>query len=96
MLFLVKKNGFGFLKNLNIRVITNLYILNKMEILSTKEKTAINKFSKKGYYIFDIKNKKILEKIKKKIIKESSKLLKKNWLVISFLIILTITLRRII
>ena len=47
MLFLVKKNGFGFLKNLNIRVITNLYILNKMEILSTKEKTAINKFSKK-------------------------------------------------
>jgi len=49
-----------------------------MEILSTKEKTAINKFSKKGYYIFDIKNKKILEKIKKKIIKESSKLLKKK------------------
>ena len=54
-------NGYGFLKSLNIKGITNLYILNKMEILSTKEKTAINKFSKKGYYIFDIKNKKIFK-----------------------------------
>ena len=49
-----------------------------MEILSNKEKKAINKFTKQGYYIFDIKNKKILEGIKSDIIKESSKLLKKK------------------
>ena len=56
----------------------NLYILNKMEILSTKEKKAINKFGKQGYYIFDIKEKKILKKLKTKIVYESSKLLKKK------------------
>jgi len=41
-----------------------------MEILSAKEKRAINKFSKSGYYIFNIKDKTILRKIKSKIIKE--------------------------
>lgn len=49
-----------------------------MEILSNKEKKAVKKFAKKGYYIFDIKNKKILEKIKSKILKESSVILKKK------------------
>ena len=49
-----------------------------MEILSYKEKKTINKFARQGYYIFDIRNKKILEKIKNDIIKESSKLLKKK------------------
>ncbi len=49
-----------------------------MEILSNKEKKTVNKFAKQGYYIFDIKNKEILKKIKKDIIQESSKLLKKK------------------
>ena len=49
-----------------------------MEILSAKEKRAINKFSKSGYYIFDIKDKTILREIKSKIIKESSVILKKK------------------
>ena len=49
-----------------------------MEILSAKEKKAINKFSKSGYYIFDIKDKTILREIKSKIIKESSVILKKK------------------
>ena len=56
-----------------------LYILNKkMEILSNKEKKMVKKFAKNGYYIFDIKNKKILEKIKNNILKESSIILKKK------------------
>ena len=49
-----------------------------MNILSTKEKRAINKFSKNGYYIFDIKDKIILRKIKNKIIKKASIILKKR------------------
>ena len=49
-----------------------------MEILSNKEKKIISQFAKQGYYIFDIKNKKILEGIKNDIVKESSKLLKKK------------------
>ena len=49
-----------------------------MEILSAKEKRSINKFSKSGYFIFNIKDKSILRKIKSKIIKESSVVLKKK------------------
>ena len=49
-----------------------------MEILSNKEKKMVKKFAKNGYYIFFIKNKKILEKIKDNISKESSIILKKK------------------
>ncbi len=47
-----------------------------MEILTHEEKKAVNKFAKNGYYIFDIKNIKILKNIKKEIAKEAKKILK--------------------
>ena len=47
-----------------------------MEILTHEEKKAVNKCAKNGYYIFDIKNIKILKNIKKEIAKEAKKILK--------------------
>ncbi len=49
-----------------------------MEILDPKEKNAIKKFAKQGYYIFDIEDKKILKAIKDDIKREAAKILKRK------------------
>ena len=46
-----------------------------MEILNFKEKKAIKKFAKQGYYIFEIGDKKILKSIKEDIKNEATKIL---------------------
>ena len=77
MLSLVKKNGLIFSMSLIIKVITNLYTLNKWIHLQKRKKIS-SEFLNKGYYIFNIKEKNILNSLSSKIIYKSSKILNKS------------------